>query len=32
MKRVYYYNDEVNDDFASTNGKINSDTVNGDYR
>ncbi|MCR5652923.1 MAG: 1-acyl-sn-glycerol-3-phosphate acyltransferase [Ruminococcus sp.] len=32
MKRVYYYSDEVNDDFASTNGKINSDVVNGAYR
>jgi len=32
MKRVYYYKDEVNDDFASTNGKIDRDTVNGDYK
>ena len=32
MNRVYYYSDEVNDDFASTNGKIDSDTVDGSYR
>jgi 1-acyl-sn-glycerol-3-phosphate acyltransferase len=32
MKRVYYYSDEANDDFASTNGKIDSDAVNGSYR
>ena len=32
MKRVYYYSDEVNDDFASTNGKIHNDTVDGSYR
>ena len=32
MKRVYYYSDELKDDFASTNGKITIDTVNGSYR
>lgn len=32
MKREYFYTDEVNDDFASTNGKIDRDTVNGAYR
>ena len=32
MKREYYYTDEVNEDFASTNGKIAGDTVNGSYR
>ena len=32
MKKVYYYRDEVNDDFASSNGKIDRDTVNGEYK
>ena len=32
MKREYYYTDEVHDDFASSNGKIDRDTVNGEYR
>lgn len=32
MKREYYYTDEVNEDFASTNGKIDRDTVDGTYQ
>lgn len=32
MKKIYYYRDEVNDDFASSNGKIDRDTVNGEYK
>lgn len=32
MEKVYYYTDEVNEDFASTNGKISRDTVDGKYR
>ena len=32
MKKVCYYRDEVNDDFASSNGKIDRDTVNGEYK
>ena len=32
MNKVYYYRDEVNDDFASSNGKIDRDTVNGEYK
>ena len=32
MQKVYYYTDEVNEDFAASNGKIDRDTVNGEYR
>lgn len=32
MQRTYYYTDEVNDDFAATNGRISRDTVDGSYR
>ncbi len=31
MKTEYFYHDELNDDFASTNGKIGKDTVDGTY-
>ncbi len=30
--KIYYYKDEINDDFASTNGKINTNVVDKNYK
>ena len=32
MEKVIYYSDEINDDFAATNGAINTQKITGDYK